>query len=182
MASPHPDSGDWRLDLIFKGAYYLGRLLTGWRKSWTVSLAGFALMLFGILCLCLSALVANPASWWQGTLDAFGVGFVVGGLVDVMAIFALTGVLERQKEREKNANQKARAILEEKHVPHTSSLYRQWLQAKELLDTNWGFLDREVRERLLDFIEEASDGLTDDDDQGPPLPPGIYHFRWHQDE
>jgi hypothetical protein len=39
--------------------------------------------------------------WWQGTLDAFGVGFVVGGIVDVVAISKLNQVLaERQRRYE----------------------------------------------------------------------------------
>jgi hypothetical protein len=63
-------------------------------------LAGLALIAVGILCLSLSGTVAQPAqsagtsvaesqSWWQGTLDAFGVGFVVGGIVDVLALSAM---------------------------------------------------------------------------------------------
>jgi hypothetical protein len=40
----------------------------------------------GILWLCLSGVVMRTGSWWQGTLQALGVGFVVGGIVDVLAI------------------------------------------------------------------------------------------------
>jgi hypothetical protein len=129
-----------------------------------------ALIMTGILCLCLSALVAATASWWQGTLDAFGVGFVVGGVVDVMAIFGLTSILSGQTKRATRANHRAKAILAQKHEPHTSDLYAQYLDARDLLDNNWGVLDREVRDRLLKFVDEANDALIDDD---PTLPP---HF------
>jgi hypothetical protein len=175
-----PDSGNWLVDLVFKCFYFSMRLLTRWRNSWTVSLAGFALIMIGVLCLCLSALVAATASWWQGTLDAFGVGFVVGGVVDVMAIFGLTSVLSRQAERGTRANQQAQAILAQEHEPHTSDLYKQYLQARELLDDNWGVLDREVRDRLLKFIEEANDALTDH--ETPELPPHFLYYDHPSDK
>jgi hypothetical protein len=54
-----------------------------------ILLAGFALIVAGIVCLFLSGIVAGRGSWWQGTLDAFGVGFVVGGLVDLVAVSLL---------------------------------------------------------------------------------------------
>ena len=59
----------------------------------------------GILCVSLSGAVARPGSWWQSTLDAFGVGFVVGGIVDVLAISALTrfsAASQRASRRELN--------------------------------------------------------------------------------
>jgi len=49
--------------------------------------AGIALIGAGIICLYLSDAVVH--GWWQGTLDAFGVGLTVGGLVDVLAITGL---------------------------------------------------------------------------------------------
>jgi hypothetical protein len=52
-----------------------------------VFLAGFALIAVGIICLCLSD--EQVTGWWQRTLDAFGVGFITGGLVDVLAISML---------------------------------------------------------------------------------------------
>lgn len=50
-------------------------------------LAAGALIASGILCLCLCLCLSGAVvtGWWQGTLDAFGVGFTVGGLVDVTA-------------------------------------------------------------------------------------------------
>ena len=58
-----------------------------------VLLAGFALIMVGVGCLFLSGMVAASGSWWQGALDAFGVGFVVGGLVDVVAVSLLNWVV-----------------------------------------------------------------------------------------
>jgi len=62
-------------------------VLTSQRLIW---LAGLALITSGVVCLYLSDAVARPGSWWQGTLDAFGVGFTVGGIVDVVAISLIT--------------------------------------------------------------------------------------------
>ena len=58
-------------------------------------LAGLALIVAGVVCLFLSGVVAASGSWWQGTLDAFGVGFVVGGLVDVAAASPLNRVVDK---------------------------------------------------------------------------------------
>ena len=63
-----------------------------------VILAGFALIAFGIVCLYLSDKVVT--GWWQGTLDAFGVGFIVGGLVDVIAISGLNQAINVQQRRQ----------------------------------------------------------------------------------
>jgi hypothetical protein len=62
-----------------------------------VFLAGFALIAVGILCLYLSD--AQVHGWWQGTLDAFGVGFITGGLVDVLAISMLNQFVTVEQAR-----------------------------------------------------------------------------------
>ena len=54
---------------------------------------GLALVVAGVACLCLSDLVARQGSWWQGTLDAFGVGFVIGGIVDGVSMNLLAEFL-----------------------------------------------------------------------------------------
>jgi hypothetical protein len=69
-----------------------------------VFLAGCALILAGIICLYLSDAVVT--GWWKGTLDAFGVGFIVGGVVDVLA---LSGLDQAQRRRENTIE--ARLIL-----------------------------------------------------------------------
>jgi hypothetical protein len=153
---------NWLFDMIALVPVLRAR----WRTSWTVSLAGFALIVIGILCLFLSALVAAPASWWQGTLDAFGVGFVVGGVIDVLAIFAITRVVNRQTQRGISADQQAKEILAMKPEPHTWELYEQLMLARDLLDESWGVLDPGLRARLCRFTEEADGDLLDDQEPG----------------
>jgi hypothetical protein len=58
-------------------------------------IAGVVLIALGIVCLYLSDGIVT--GWWQGTLEAFGVGFIVGGLVDVLALSGLIGARERQR-------------------------------------------------------------------------------------
>jgi hypothetical protein len=79
---------DWFME-HYPGAFADYLRATG---QWIVFVSGFGLVAVGVLCLCLSALVAPTGSWWLGTLDAFGVGFVVGGVVDVLAIWGLNQV------------------------------------------------------------------------------------------
>ena len=62
-----------------------------------VFLAGCALIVVGIVCLYLSDAVVS--GWWQGTLDAFGVGFIVGGVVDVLAISGLNQAIKAEDQR-----------------------------------------------------------------------------------
>jgi hypothetical protein len=57
----------------------------------------------GAICLYFSEAVARANSWSANTLDAFGVGLVVGGLVDVSAIPLLDGIFgEVQRRRSFN--------------------------------------------------------------------------------
>jgi hypothetical protein len=62
-----------------------------------VFLAGLALVAVGIVCLYLSD--ARVHGWWQSTLDGLGVGFIVGGLVDVVAISLLNNFLTTEQAR-----------------------------------------------------------------------------------
>ncbi len=74
-----------------------------------VRLAGLALIVAGIICLYLSDAVAR--GWWQGTLQAFGVGFTVAGVVDVLVISELNArIAEYQKERQRALNRQAARI------------------------------------------------------------------------
>jgi hypothetical protein len=158
------------LDNSFYGLYRLISRLpvlrARWRISWTVTLAGFAVIVIGVLCLCLSALVAAPASWWQGTLDAFGVGFVVGGVIDVLAIFGIERVVSHATQRGTSADQEAKEILETNPEPHTWELYYQLMCARDLLNEKWGVLDPELRHRLRRFTDEADKALLDDEGPG----------------
>lgn len=123
-----------------------------------MALAGIAVIMAGILCLCLSALVARTGSWWQGTLDAFGVGFVVGGVIDVLAIFGLNQFSTRETERRKKANQQALEILKRRMTDRSPRSSRELLleQANdaEWLLYNLNDVDPELRNKLAKNIRE----------------------------
>jgi 3',5'-cyclic AMP phosphodiesterase CpdA len=89
--------------LLFR--YFL--MLTSRKLIW---LAGALLVAVGITCLYLSDQVARPGSWWQGTLDAFGVGFVIGGIIDVLAISIMNQMLSGSQGN-RDRNREARNIL-----------------------------------------------------------------------
>jgi hypothetical protein len=113
-----------------------------------ILLAGFALIAVGILCLCLSGAVAHSGSWWQGTLDAFGVGFTVGGVVDVLAISVLNQVLASEQER-REAGREAMAIT------RSGQLNRETVMAaKDLIRERGSQLDPSTR-WLLDLYVAA---------------------------
>jgi hypothetical protein len=69
------------------------------RKLPPVTMAGLGLILAGIVSLCLSDEVAT--GWWQGTLQALGVGLIVGGLVDVLAISKLNQAIQSASEKDR---------------------------------------------------------------------------------
>lgn len=85
----------------------LQKWLTDQRLIWV---SGLALIVAGILCLCLSGAVVQ--GWWQGTLDAFGVGFTVGGVVDVLAISGLNQRVRAEDMRREAFNREAESILQ----------------------------------------------------------------------
>src|SRR6202035_2750366 len=58
----------------------------------------------------LSAKVTSD--WWQGTLQALGVGFIVGGAVDVLAISRLNQIIQSASDKQRGKyRQDAEAIL-----------------------------------------------------------------------
>lgn len=121
------------------------------RSSSTFALAGCAVIVAGVLFLCLSALVARTGSWWQGTFDAFGVGFVVGGVIDVLAIFGLNEFASREAQRREMANQRALEILESRdgRISGGRGHFLDRVDAAEsLLKHSWGDLDPKLRARL----------------------------------
>ena len=77
-------------------------LRTHFRRS-LVWWSGFVLIALGIGALIGSRLLVSGSQapvtvWWQGTLQALGVGLIVGGLVDVLAITGLNRVIgQRQR-------------------------------------------------------------------------------------
>jgi hypothetical protein len=87
----------------------LHRLRLRIRYQGLVWLAGFFLVAAGIICLYLSDKVVT--GWWQGTLNAFGVGFIVGGIVDVLAISGLDQRIKADDARRRENNRQAEEIL-----------------------------------------------------------------------
>jgi hypothetical protein len=116
-----------------------------------VRAAAFGLSALGVICLCLSALVAPTGSWWQGTLDAFGVGFVVGGVVDVLAIFGLNHIVIDEDRRRERVNHQAREILETDFSKDKDALKEMVLS----LADEWSLIDPNLQVRLLVQIQEA---------------------------
>lgn len=78
------------------------------RRQRPVLLAGFIIIAVGIICLYLSDQVVT--GWWQGTLDAFGVGFIIAGIVDVLAISALNQRIKAENERIKAENERLQSL------------------------------------------------------------------------
>jgi hypothetical protein len=110
-----------------------------------VLLAGLVLIVVGIFCLCLSGVVVT--GWWQGTLDAFGVGFVVGGIVDVLAISGLNQVsADEEHERQEN-NRLAQEIIQSYQGDPA-----QARQAAELLARSRSLIDPVLAGALLSIV------------------------------
>jgi hypothetical protein len=57
----------------------------------------------------------------QGTLDAFGVGLIIGGIVDVLAISALNQRARTDEQELQENNQRARQLLRPGAAPTTKS-------------------------------------------------------------
>jgi hypothetical protein len=72
----------------------IARLLQRGSLKWWFSVG---LIGVGGLLLYVSDAVAPAGSWWQSTSDAFGVGFVIGGVVDVLAVSTLTQATLRSR-------------------------------------------------------------------------------------
>jgi hypothetical protein len=124
----------------------VGVLIPGQMLVWR---AGLALIAAGIVCLYLSDQVVQ--GWWQGTLDAFGVGFIVGGVVDVLAISGLSQAITGEDKRREN-NVEAEAILRADEwyggpgVSYVES-------ARDLLAKSGRHIDPQLRDRLQAMID-----------------------------
>jgi hypothetical protein len=119
----------------------LGVLLPRQRLVWR---AGFGLIVAGIVCLYLSDAVVS--GWWQGTLDAFGVGFVVGGIVDVLAISGLNQAIITEQVRREN-NREAVLILQSARDGQL-----EVGRARALLEPSRGQIDPRLRARLIEVF------------------------------
>jgi hypothetical protein len=113
--------------------------------------AGFFLIGLGIGALVWSYVLdsgpnASAHAWWVGTLQALGVGFVVGGIVDVLAVSGIQGATQAAEERRKEANKRARDILQSKQGE------REKQEGLALLRESIWLLDEDVRQALADFV------------------------------
>ena len=128
-----------------------GQQVVSWiRTQGLVWLAGLALIVVGSLCLSLSAAVARTGSWWQGTLDALGVGAIAGGVVDVLAISALTQAVSGEQRRREN-NRMAREIRNADPMGAEDQARR----AQNLLDQCGGLIDDYWREEMQKLTTKA---------------------------
>lgn len=138
----------------------LVRLAILFRIRGLVRVAGIALIVVGFLCLCLSGVVLS--GWWQGTLEAFGVGFVVGGLVDVLAISGLNRFAGPEDPRpegswQQELNRKAESILQ----PQAEA-------ARDLLYQNDRWIDPQLRNQLWEVVYGQWPSLRPESPSQPP--------------
>jgi hypothetical protein len=105
----------------------------------------------------------NPGSWWQNTFDAFGVGLIVGGLVDVLAISWLN---QREQRKQQTATQQADFVLGHQQDPDARSM------AWGLLTAAGPNIDQEKSEQLLHFIATGPDSPGTPDQGGTSQAPG----------
>ena len=131
-------------------------LLYQFRRRWVriygqglVWLAGFILIAAGIICLYLSGQVVT--GWWQGTLDAFGVGFIIAGIVDVLAISGLNQALTGQQNRQEYERQAQQVMLQIDSL--TPAIQAQ--RAQDLLDRSGDQLNAPTRALLRAVVNRG---------------------------
>jgi hypothetical protein len=95
---------------------------------WVVWCSGLVLIAVGIGALIwsrhlVSASEAPGTGWWQGTAQAMGVGLIVGGLVDVLAISGL----DRAMSRRQRINDSWRTMLDSEGQYPDRRLYEKAL-------------------------------------------------------
>jgi hypothetical protein len=149
-----------------KGGYaFTGVGPVPWKSSaqrW-IFLAGFVLILAGIVCLVVSDKFVK--GWSQDTLDAFGVGFIIGGVVDVLAISSLNS-LTMDEQAKKAFNERAAEKMREYNLDAQRLLAGlkakpQKLKdiardAQHLLERSNGLMETELRDGLEDVVKRAA--------------------------
>jgi hypothetical protein len=138
----------------------LQALITDIRKS-RVLRAGLALIVAGVVCLYLSDQVVT--GWWQGTLDAFGVGFIVGGVVDVLAITGLNQALTGEQRQREN-DLEASSILRAANLGLTTGVVEA---ARDHLIRSGRQLSPRLAEGLVKLVTDVGGGLGVRDVQLP---------------
>jgi hypothetical protein len=134
----------------FRSKYMPGRVPGERSLVWW---SGFVLIAVGIGALTWSRLLVSGSEtpvtgWWQGTLQAMGVGLIVGGLVDVLAISGLNRVMLRRAR----INDSWRRVLQsyQQQYPKRGNEYEMALDA--LVQKHWSqiqYLDPDLR-KILD--------------------------------
>jgi len=143
------------------------RISWNWLSNRLIWIAGIALIALGIVCLYLSDAVVT--GWWQGTLEAFGVGFIVGGLIDVLALSGLTRILNTE-ERQRTAsiedlNRSSQQRPTVTASPRAEARRRAdrireqtgWTpetieEALQILEDSWPYLDQPRRDEVLRLL------------------------------
>jgi len=134
-----------------------------------VLLTGVFLVGVGAGCLYLSDAVAVIGSWWQATLDAFGVGFVVGGVVDVTAISLLNQALagysveirrKRNLEAQDLINQAAMRLGEQVSKGSVPLTDRDVIDVA-MVSANWQSLSQRVGDFIAEFGNAIDPSLRD---------------------
>jgi hypothetical protein len=141
-----------------------------------ILLAGVVLLTVGALCLYLSGAAARSGSWLQATLDAFGVGFIVGGVVDVTAMSLLNYLLTVASARESESRNrraawlidKADALLDQPGQFLTLS-YATWcdmtIELSRFLDLQGDRVDQILRRQMSTVLGQLYDpAIADTDD------------------
>jgi hypothetical protein len=135
------------------------QLVSLWRRfprptTWITWLAGLALIAVGILCLSLSGAVARGGTWWQGTWQALGVGFVVGGVVDVLAISTMSQYASAWQRRWDN--EAAAIVTGSRTTDDAAALYVLRQRAAMLLSEHGETLDPELRSELVMIVRDVA--------------------------
>jgi hypothetical protein len=146
-----------------------------WIAGRLIWISGIALIASGITCLYLSDKIVT--GWWQGTLQAFGVGFIVGGIVDILAISGLNQRIKTEDQRKQEYNRQAEEML--RTPTHPQVIMDLLENAGDQIDPGlrWQLIDRitpsEWSPRYLK-IRAAAKPLFDDlptPSTSPPQPP-----------
>jgi hypothetical protein len=88
-----------------------------------------------------------------GTLDAFGVGFIVGGIVDVLAISGLTQAITADRDR-REANREA-ALIQNKLMTQLLGVMGEVGEPSE----SWVEARRKMLAEARDLLERRGDQM-----------------------
>lgn len=124
------------------------------RRQRLVWYVGFGLIVIGVISLYLSDRTAQ--GWWQSTSQALGVGLVVGGLIDVLAISWLDQTIRKQEQRLQEQEQRLRdlsnRIIDTLTSPDSPEVKKMWaIETMRSIPEMWDH--PELRAVLDAFLE-----------------------------